>query len=218
MIRWFTNTRGAAAGLLLAALVSGGCQTLHEVKVDAINDPSRPMGTSYRLELRDPAGGVDKDLGAEAARDIRDALAARGLFEAPPNTRPDMVIDAEYGVGPGQMKIVYQARGGAAMMGPIITTGTEAKPILVFEKYIKLSARESTPEDVRPSRSRRERGEEIWSIQVSIEDPRNELAPYLAVLASTSIGFIGTNTGAEKHIEVDAAIARATLRRQPGSN
>lgn len=218
MVRKFFICRVAAAGMLLALLAVSGCQTFHEVKVDAINDPSRQMGTSYRLDLRDPAGGVDKDLGSQAARDIRDALAARGLYEAPPNTRPDMVIDAEFGVGPGQMKIVYQSRAmSAGMMGPIVSSGSEAKPILVFEKYIKLSARESTPDDVRGG-NRRNRGEEIWSLQVSIEDPRKELEPYLAVLASTSIGFIGTNTGAEKHIEVDAAIARATLRRQPGSN
>lgn len=203
-----------AAGLLAATVIITGCQSFHQVKIDAINDPSRPMGTSYRLELRDPAGGVDKALGAQAARDIRDALAARGLFEAPAGTRPDMVIDAEFGVGPGQMKIIYQSRAmSGGVMAPI-AMGSEAKPILVFEKYIKLSARESTPGDAAPDRSgRRPRGEEIWSLTVSIEDPRNELAPYLDVLASTSIGYIGTNTGAEKTVEVDEAIARATLRR-----
>lgn len=216
MLRWNPIRCAPTAALLATLTLLSGCRTIHEVKIDAINDPARPMGASYRLDLRDPSGSVDKDLGAQAARDIRDALAARGLYEAPPGASPDMVIDAEFGIGPGQMKIIYRSRDalGGGLMSPR-TGGSEAKPILVFEKYIKLSARQATPEDLQPGPgNRRNRGEEIWSLTVSIEDATKDLGPYLDILASSSIGYIGTNTGAEKTIEVDDGIARATLRRQ----
>ena len=32
------------------------------------------------------------------------------LFEAPANTKPDTIINLEYGVGQGQIKIVYRSR------------------------------------------------------------------------------------------------------------
>lgn len=191
-----------AVGLLLA-----GCQTLHEVKIDAINNPQKTGGTSYRLEVIDPSGGVDKDLGVQAVTSIKSALASRGLYEAPTNVPPDMVIILEYGVGPGEIKIVYRS-GSDSLMSLSGSSAPSAKPILVFEKYLALSARETAGTKGPPARNGGKngdkRGEEIWSVRVSVEDPKKDLAPYLIVLASGSIDYIGRNTGSEVHLLVDA--------------
>ncbi len=200
----------SAVSGLAAAFLLAGCQTLHDVKIDSINNPAKPLGVSYRLEMLDPTGSQADSVTAQAHASVRSALAARGMYEAPPNAPADMVITAEYGIGPGQMKIVYRASdptlGGLGRGTP--------KPILVFEKFIKLTAREPVPEGAgRDRRGRAPRGEELWGLQVSVEDEERELAPYLPVLASTSIDYIGTNTGAEVHILIDAGTASGKLKR-----
>lgn len=203
-----------AALLLLSALLTG-CQTIHSVKVDSINNPAKPLGTAYRLEMQDPTGSQADELAVRTRAVVKDALAARGMYEAPPNGRADMVITAEYGVGPGQMKIVYRATDPMAMGG---SGRGSARPILVFEKYIKLTAREPAPSDQPEAtrRTRRDRGEELWSLTVSVEDDKRDLEPYLAVLASTAVDYIGTNSGAELHVPVDPATAASNLRRRAG--
>ena len=192
--------------LALCGLLTG-CQTFHDDKVDAINNPLKLGGTSYRLEIIDPSGGVDKELGVLAVSSIKSALAARGLYEAPASVTPDMVIILEYGVGPGEIKIVYPSNVDARM-GLGLMQDPSAKPILVFEKYLALSAREGAapgkPTAQSGGRKHDNRGEEIWSVRVSVEDPKKDLAPYLVVLASSSIEYIGQNTGSEVHLQVDA--------------
>lgn len=203
-------------GWLVAALgVLAGCATTHEVTVDAINHATKPMGTSYRLEVHDPSGGVEPAISAQAVAHAKDALAARGLFEAPANTKPDTIINLEYGVGQGQIKIVYRSRVDESIGGfGSQKSEPPAKAVLVFEKYIQLSAREPVADDAtQPQRGRpKNRGDELWNVRVSVEDPKKELAPYLPVLASVSVEYLGRNTGKELHIVVDADKAADALR------
>lgn len=207
----------AVAALALSMLT--GCQTIHYVKVDAINDPGKPLGAAYRLEMNDPSGSQAEEVAATARVLVKEALAARGMYEAPPNAPADMIITAEYGVGPGQMKIVYRPQESSLGIGVTTMSRGTPKPILVFEKYIKLTAREpvATDQPAAPASSRRgprPRGDELWSLTVSVEDDKKDLAPYLSVLASTSVDHIGTNSGAELHLPVDAATAAGNLRRR----
>lgn len=207
----------AAVVLALAAL--SGCKTIHSVKVDAINNPNRPLGTAYRLEMHDPSGSQPDDVSTDARTLVKEALAARGMYEAPPNGAADMIITAEYGVGPGQMKIVYKP--AESNITGITTLGRGSpKPILVFEKYFKITAREPrSAEAPRPGTGRGpapSRGEELWSLTVSVEDEKKDLGPYLTVLASTTVDYIGANSGAELHVQVDASTAAGQLRQRHG--
>lgn len=209
--------RALAALACLGAIT--GCQTIHYVKIDAINDPGKSLGTAYRLEMHDPSGSQADEVAADARKLVQEALAARGMYEAPPNGRADMIITAEYGVGPGQMKIVYRPSESGLGVGVTSMGRGTPKPILVFEKYIKLTAREPVaneqPTAPAPRGPRRgERGEELWSLTVSVEDEKKDLAPYLTVLASTSVDYIGLNSGSELHVPVDAATAGGDLRRR----
>jgi hypothetical protein len=209
MIAYPRRARAAclAGAALLFLLAFSGCRTTHEVKIDAISDPAKPLGTSYRLVAIEPTGNLERETIEQAATGVRRALASKGMYEAPDTAKPDMVIFMEAGVGPGQMKIVYQSSGdplfGAERRSP--------KPMLVHEKYIRLSAREPLPVETTPPANIRERrtreskqGAEIWNVQVSIEDPKKELGPYIAVLTTASVDYIGTNSGQEKTLIVDA--------------
>ncbi|HYC71677.1 MAG TPA: hypothetical protein VEB66_10750 [Opitutaceae bacterium] len=204
---------------LAAAAALSGCKTIHSVKIDAINNPAKSLGTSYRLEMNDPSGSQPEEVAQDARVLVKSALAARGMYEAPPNGAAEMVITAEYGVGPGQMKIVYKPSDSS--LGGIATLGRGSpKPILVFEKYIKLTAREAAAAPPEPRaggrRASAPRGEELWSLTVSVEDEKKDLGPYLAVLASTSVDYIGANSGSELHVAVDASTAEGNLRRRSG--
>lgn len=207
------------AGLLAIVLAGSaalpGCKTIHSVKIDAINNPDRALGTSYRLEMHDPSGSQPDEVASAARVVVKEALAARGMYEAPLGAAADMIITAEYGVGPGQMKIVYKPSDSNVAGITTLGRGTP-KPILVFEKYIKLTARETAGAD--PVRGGRRgpapRGEELWSLTVSVEDEKKDLGPYLVVLASTSVDYIGANSGSELHVAVEVSAAQESLRRR----
>ncbi|HVZ64685.1 MAG TPA: hypothetical protein VG936_08955 [Lacunisphaera sp.] len=203
------------AGLAALLGVFAGCQTVHDVTIDAISNQSKPMGSSYRLVVHDPTGGVDKELAATAVTAIEDALAARGLYEAPAGVAPDVVIDYQYGVGPGEIKIV---RAPPAIMNSggigIQDVDYGDKPIIVFEKFISLSAREPVPAEAGGRASATKRGEEVWNLHVSIEDEKKELASYLPVLASVSVDYMGANSVEEKHVVVKAGDAVENLHRR----
>ena len=204
-----------SGGWLAAILgVFTGCATTHRVMIDAINNPAKPLGTSYQLEVNDPGGGVDQEVGVLALAHSKDALAARGLHEAPAGTQPDMIIELEYGRGPGQTSLVYR--------GPTHLSKTnkwprepDAKLVIVFEKYLQLTAREPTAivetAAPPPHGSPRNHGAELWSVRVGVEDQEKQLAPYLPVLASVSVDYIGRNSGREMHVEVDARKAAGAL-------
>ncbi|MBI2815289.1 MAG: hypothetical protein HYX71_13520 [Opitutae bacterium] len=204
------------AGLGVALGTLAGCTTTHEVTIDAISNSTRPMGASYRLEVHDPSGGVEPAVSAQAIARAKDALAARGLYEAPANAKPDNIINLEYGVGQGQIKIIYRSRAEETI-SPLGLQKSEpyAKPVLVYEKYIQLSAREPVADDLAapaPRARPKKRGDELWNVRVSVEDPKKDLAPYLPVLASAAVDYLGRNTGKEVHISVEAEKAAGTLR------
>jgi hypothetical protein len=210
------SIRRLGRGGWLAAILGAftGCSTTHLVMIDAINNPAKPMGTSYRLEVNDPGGGVDQEVGVLATALSKDALAARGLHEAPAGTKPDMIIELEYGRGPGQTSLVYRGPSHTSKAN-IWPREPDAKLVIVFEKYLQLTARESpaTAESATPPPrgSLPDRGEELWSVRVAVEDQEKQLAPYLPALASVCVDYIGRNSGKEVHVEVDARKAAGAL-------
>jgi len=215
MVASLRCSRLVACGCLTALLlVLGGCQTIHEIKVDAINDLTTPMGNSYRLEMFDPTSSQSIAVGRLAESMVRQALASRGMYEAPEKAAPDMIITAEYGVGSGQLKIAYGAPQGFSG-----SPSPQARPVMVFEKFLKLTAREPVPPPPEPTPGDRRtrpaprpaRGKELWNIEVSIEDPKKDLAPVLEVLAAVSVDYLGGNTGEEKYIRVESNAPEAKL-------
>jgi hypothetical protein len=80
---------------------------------------------------------------------------------------------------------------------------SEVFPEIVYEKYLKISARENTP--ATEGRAPRE----MWSVNVSAEDTSKELRKYIPILASATADYIGTNTKAAVPVKIgenDAAV------------
>jgi len=215
-------------GLLLAAgLFLAGCTTTHTVKVDSLAKPKAEESISYEIKNRNPLVADDSLRFKEAASLVKTALSGKGLYEAPPNTKPDMVVDLDYGVGPPQMRretvsepvyitIPGQIRTERVQVGtdsqgrPIYQTITVQDPpttefagfreyqitIVVYEKYLKLSAREnSEPQEGRPQ-------QEIWTVDVTSEGESRDIRRNLPVLVAASIDYIGADTQGQKTIRI----------------
>ena len=207
--------RGWLALGLLAVLLGAGCQTVHQVTIDAISNPHKQLGLSYELEVIDPSGGVEVELQAMAVATIKDTLAARGMYEAPRGVKPDSIITYTYGVGQGHINIVTE-QNTDLFLGPMVTSaGTTSQAVVVVDKFIELSAREAvtTPDPNRPGAPAR-KGEERWNVKATIVDSKNTLAPYLSALAAASIDYLGENSGKEVRLTVDAKTAKALLKQR----
>jgi hypothetical protein len=212
----------AAAGLVL-----GGCATTHEVKVDSLAKPDAENAISYEIKNKNPLVADDSLRFKEAKNMVRTALSGKGLYEAPPNTKADVVVDLDYGVGPPQMKketvsepvyitIPGQIRTERVQVGtdsqgrPIYQTITIQDPpttefagfreylvtVVVYEKYLKLSARENKePVEGRPP-------QEVWTVDVISEGENRDIRKALPVLAAASIDYIGKDSQGQKTIRI----------------
>jgi len=210
----FASRVAWAAGLLVVLLFSG-CQTVHEVTVDAISNPKKSIGQSYRLEVQDPSGGVDTELQAAAIAMIKDTLAARGLYEAPAGVRPDSIITYTYGVGHGHINIVTQANTDL-LLGPMAATpSSTSKAVVVYDKFIELSAREVPDVPVGTKLGAQPpRGEEMWNLKATIVDTKKTLDAYLPALVTACIDYIGANSGKELHFKVESREALEILKKR----
>lgn len=89
-----------------------------------------------------------------------------------------------------------QVRVPGLQIRKIVGWKEEIEPIIVYEKFLKVSARENREvAEGRPA-------PEVWSVNVSAEDQSNELRKYMPILASATADYIGTNTKQEKAVDV----------------
>lgn len=217
----------ARAGLLLAGLIVGGCATTHTVKVDSLAKPKAEEAISYEIKNRNPLVADDSLRYKEAAGLVKTALSGKGLYEAPPNTKPDMIVDLDYGVGPPQMRretvsepvyitIPGQIRTERVQVGtdsqgrPIYQTITVQDPPTTefagFREYqITVVVYEKylklSAKDNAPVQEGRP-PQEIWTVDVTSEGESRDIRRNLPVLVAASIDYIGKDTQGQKTIRI----------------
>ncbi|GAB1489664.1 hypothetical protein MASR2M8_21170 [Opitutaceae bacterium] len=167
--------------LVICAALSGllvGCKTLpryYSVGVDAITARPELGGTSYLLIAQDPSAYRDPALHNIAVMCVKAALEGRGLHEAPHNSRPDLILELDYG------------RGNSIRLGPNGSTQ---------EIYLSLSAR------LNPGENATRRGEEIWNVRASIIDETTRAVVILPILAAIAADHAGTETGVKQEFAI----------------
>jgi hypothetical protein len=211
----------------LLALAWHGCATTHEVKVDSLAKPAAAPVASYEIRNRNPQVADDSLRYKEAAGLVKTALSGRGLYEAPPNTRPDIIVDLDYGVGPAQQRRekvsepVYinlpgQIRVERIQVGvdsagrPVYQTVTvQDPPTTEFagfrEYYVTVVVYEKHLK--LSARENREAPEgrpapEVWTVDVTSEGENRDLRKALPVLVAASIEYIGQDTKGQKTIRI----------------
>jgi hypothetical protein len=224
--------RGRLAAATALAFATGtlffaGCATTHEVKVDSLAKPKAEDAISYEIRNKNPNIADDSLRYKEAAGFVKTALSGKGLYEAPPNTKPDIVVDLDYGIGPPQQRketvsepvyitVPGQIRTERVQVGtdsqgrPIYQTVTVQDPpttefagfreymvtVTVYEKYLKLSARENKEVvEGRPPN-------EVWTVDVISEGESRDIRKNLPILAAASIDYIGKDSHGQKTIKI----------------
>jgi len=213
-------------------LLCAGCNsTTYVLQVDAISPTGKvaeqtEKPQSFRVRTHNRNLAEDSLRNNEVSNYIKTALSGKGLYEAPSAESADLIIDIDYGMETPRMKyqavakpivviVASQPRpqpeispisknrsfgsiSGSSVMpiGKIVGWEEEAEPVVVYEKYLKVSARQNRESvEGRPA-------PEVWSVNVSAEDPSNELRKYLPILASATADYIGANTRQEKEVTV----------------
>jgi hypothetical protein len=220
------------ASLLAVSALLAGCATTHEVKIDSLAKPKAEAAISYEIKNKNPLVADDSLRYKEAAGYVKTALSGKGLYEAPPGVKPDLVVDLDYGVGPPQMRretvsepvyitIPGQIRTERVQVGtdsqgrPIYQTITVQDPpttefagfreyqvtITVYEKYLKLSAKENKEQvEGRPP-------QEIWTVDVISEGESRDIRKTLPVLAAASIDYIGKDSQGQQTVRIKDSAA-----------
>lgn len=181
---------------------------------------------SYKIKSKDPRLGDESLRYREAAEFVRTALSGKGLYEAPSEAKADMIVELDYGLDAPRSKIesvsvpVYAQVGGGVRYETVPTTDARGnvsmrtvavyeaprseligynemmQRVAVYEKYLRLTARENKPSNEgRPP-------SELWSVHVSAEDESKDLRKYLPVMASASIDYIGKDSTSQQIVKV----------------
>lgn len=213
--------------LLLLAICTAGCTTTHVVKVDSLAKPKAEASISYEIKNRNPLVADDSLRYKEAANLVKTALSGRGMYEAPANTKADMIVDLDYGVGPPQMRKetvsepVYitlpgQIRTERVQVGtdsqgrPIYQTITVQDPPTTefagFREYIvtvtvyEKYLKLTARENKDPGEGKPQT--EIWTLDITSEGESRDIRKHLPVLVAASIDFVGKDSQGQKTIRI----------------
>ncbi|MGH7943785.1 MAG: hypothetical protein ACREH8_19240 [Opitutaceae bacterium] len=213
--------------LATVGFVLAGCATTHRVKVDSLAKPDAEASISYEIKNKNPLVADDSLRFKEAANLVRTALSGRGMYEAPANTKPDLVVDLDYGVGPPEMRketisepvyitIPGQIRTERVQVGtdsqgrPIYQTITVQDPPTTefagFREYIvtvivyEKYLKLSARENAEPVEGRPP--QEVWTVDVTSEGESRDIRKNLPVLVAASIDYIGKDSQGQKTIRI----------------
>lgn len=215
--------------LAFAAFWVSGCATnTYDVKINAIANPEKPSGESYRIVAKN-GGDPRTDLRTKEAVDyVKTALSGRGLYEAPNPETADMVVEVDYDVEPPRVEfetrsvpVFARIEGGlrsvivptrssngtvsyrrVTVMDPpsqeLIGFDQQTVPVTVYEKYLRVSARENVAsgDDTPPS--------QLWSVYATNEAEDDDIRSALPVLASVVGDYIGVTTEKDTKVKVNS--------------
>ncbi len=153
------------------------------------------MYEAPRPELADVV--IDIDYGMDAPRVKFETVSNPIYHQVPGQPYQTTVLVPVRNPATGQVQMIERT---VTMRGAdqVEFLGMEetVQPVVVYEKYLKLSARTNRePEEGRAP-------PEVWSVNVSAEDKSQELRKYMPILASATADYIGTNTRESKPIKI----------------
>jgi hypothetical protein len=209
------------------ALLFAGCASYTEVKVDSLAKPDAEASISYEIKNKNPLVADDSLRYKEAAGFVKTALSGKGMYEAPPGTKADIVVDMDYGVGPpisrretvsepvyitipGQIRQERVQVGTDSQGRPIYQTITVQDPPTTefagFREYqITVTVYEkflklAAKENKETSEGRPQ--QEVWTVDVTAEGESRDLRKNLPVLVAATIDYIGKDSHGQKSIRI----------------
>jgi len=217
-----------AAALVAALVILAGCANTYDVKIDSLAKPNAGDSIAYQLHNQNPLIADDSLRYKEASDYVRTALSGKGMYEAPPNTKPDVVVDLEYGMGPpqsrremmqepvyitvpGQVRVERVQVGTDRNGNPVYQTITVQDPPTTefagFRDYevtvtvYEKYLRLSAHEDAPAAEGRPP--SQIWTVDVTSEGENRDLRKTLPVLVAASIDYVGKDSHGQKTIKIN---------------
>jgi hypothetical protein len=187
-----------------------GCTTSYRVNLETTAKPGADA-ISYGLRNGTPNEEENSLRYREAANHVRTALSGRGLYEAPPNVSPDVIVSIDYGVTPRvQREVVMRPKAPTILAPPEPTIDSNGERITpkspeleqvtvvttTYEKYLHLVAHEAKPSEPNGAPS------QIWSVDVTSTGESKNLREYLPVLIAASIEYVGKDSHGQKTIQL----------------
>jgi hypothetical protein len=167
------------------------------------------------LRYKEAAALVRTALSGKGMYEAHDAEKADLVVEidygvGPPQTKMETMSEPVYRVVPGRVVSQTVQVGTDRNGNPIYQTVTYQEPpttefdgyreyqvrVTVYEKYLRLSARENKPaaEGRPPS--------EVWSVDITSEGESKDVRKALPVLAAASIDYVGKDSHGQKTIRI----------------
>jgi hypothetical protein len=208
-----------------AALILSGCATT--VTVDSLAKPDAEKAISYKIENKNPLVSEDSLRYKEAAGFVKTALSGKGMYEAPPNTKADVVVNLDYGINPPEVRRemvsepVYMEIPGE-IRRERVQTGTDPQGRPIFQTIVvqdppttQLAGYREyemqtivyekylrlTAVSTEPQAEGRPPSE-VWTVDVTSEGESRDLRKNLPLLVAASIEYIGKDSEGQKTIKI----------------
>ncbi len=216
----FLNTPTLLIGA--ASLFLSACETTsynYDLEVDSVAAVGQRWGPTFEVKAL-PGSPADTDVMFVGVADIiRDEISAKGLIPIAPGGEPDLILLVDYGMRPPKTELrsvqvpttmgsvdpltgLPVSRGSRrSIMGGTPGMGSfteEIRPFVVVEKYMIVSAVDGNMDRTKGSRR------ELANVEVVCDDGREELEPYLPVLAMACGRQIGTPTTEVEEVRIRA--------------
>jgi hypothetical protein len=213
--------------LALAAALLGACQTTHRIEVDALSRPEMAGNTSYKLVVTNPQIDTGSLRHREAVGYIKQALAAKGMYESPDPAKADMAVTIDYGMSPPKSRIeeishaeyklvpggyrTVVVRVGTTPAGqPIYQTVVVQDPAQYVYAGDRIQQISVVTYEKHLSLSARENRpdldggppKEVWSVDLNSEGSSRDLRKAIPVLAGAAIEYIGKETNGAQTIRL----------------
>lgn len=221
------RARFAPVSLFGAAFFLGACLGT-KVTVDSLAKPNAENAVSYQLKNKNPMVADDSLRFKEASDYVRTALSGKGLYEAPANVKPDLMVDLDFGIGPPIEKLVKvtepvyvevpgrvrtelrQVGFDVALNRPIVATVTVVDPATseyTGEREYEVSKVLYEKYLRLTARKNAEAAEgrppsEVWLVDVTSEGESRDLRKNLPLLVAASIEYIGKDSHGQKTIRI----------------
>jgi hypothetical protein len=217
---------GAITAVAAATLLLTGCAT--SVTVDSLAKPHAvEQSISYKIENKNPLVADDSLRYKEAAGFVKTALSGKGMYEAPPNTKPDVVVNLDYGLGPPQVRretvsepVYVEVPGEIHQETVQVGTNAQGQPIyrvvtvqdppttqlagyrdVVYTSVVYEKYLKLSAISTAPTEEGRP-APEVWTVDVTSEGESRDLRKNLPILVAASIDYIGQDSKGQKEIKI----------------
>jgi hypothetical protein len=222
----FKHLKPSAVLTGASALFLTACQTgsyNYDLEVDSVAAVGQRWGPTFEVKAQPGSPATTDVMFGGVASIITDEISGKGLVPVAPGEAPDLIVLVDYGMRPPKTEFktvqvpasiestavdpitgrpINTNRPGRSTMGggaPIgITYVEEIRPFVVVEKYMIVSAVDGKLDRTQGSRR------ELANVEVVCNDEREELEPYLPVLAMACGRQIGTPTTEVEEVTIKA--------------